>query len=37
MHHQLRAGVAHCTVIGIRETGIEREIIIGVRVHLSRT
>src|SRR5262245_31092503 len=34
MHHQIGAGVAPGAIIGIRKTGVEREIIIGIRIHL---
>ena len=36
VHHQFRAGVTPGAIIGVRETGIEGEIIIGSRIHLSR-
>jgi hypothetical protein len=35
MHHQIGAGVAPGAIIGIRKAGVEREIVIGIRVHLT--
>src|SRR5574340_92832 len=34
MHHQLGAGIAPRTVIGVRIAGVEGEVIVGFRVHL---
>ena len=36
MHHQFGAGIALRTVIGVRKAGVEGEIVIGGRIHLSR-